>query len=145
MPLSLTSPTLQFGIVVRDLDTMLRFYTETLGMTLFRTTDVSGVATIYHLGPGSEPCVKLVVPETPPEDGFRSRPLTALSGLRREPFAAHAAHRLDELHEVGDNITIMRNEEGRTRIFKFNYKNVSKGKTLDQNIQLQPGDTVVVP
>ena len=45
----------------------------------------------------------------------------------------------------GDNITIMRAEQGRTRIFKFNYKNVSKGKALQQNIQLMPGDTVVVP
>jgi polysaccharide biosynthesis/export protein len=45
----------------------------------------------------------------------------------------------------GDNITIMRTEQARTRTFKFNYKNVSRGKALEQNIQLQPGDTVVVP
>ena len=44
-----------------------------------------------------------------------------------------------------DNISIARTEQGRTRVFKFNYKNVSKGKTLEQNIQLQPGDTVMVP
>jgi polysaccharide export outer membrane protein len=43
------------------------------------------------------------------------------------------------------NITIMRTEDGRPRAFKFNYKDVSKGKGLDQNIVLQPGDTVVVP
>ena len=45
----------------------------------------------------------------------------------------------------GDNITIMRPANGRTTVFKFNYKDVSKGKKLDQNIQLCPGDTVVVP
>ena len=31
------------------------------------------------------------------------------------------------------------------KAFKFNYKEVSKGKRLEQNILLQPGDTVVVP
>jgi polysaccharide biosynthesis/export protein len=45
----------------------------------------------------------------------------------------------------GENITIMREEAGKTRSFKFNYKDVSKGKKLEQNIQLRPGDTVVVP
>ena len=43
------------------------------------------------------------------------------------------------------NITIMRNENGQSRSFKFNYKDVAKGKKLEQNILLQPGDTVVVP
>jgi polysaccharide export outer membrane protein len=45
----------------------------------------------------------------------------------------------------GDKITIMRNEPGRTRVLRFNYKKVSKGIGLEQNVQLQPGDTVVVP
>lgn len=44
-----------------------------------------------------------------------------------------------------ENITIMRQEAGKTRSFKFNYKDVSKGKNLEQNISLLPGDTVVVP
>ena len=39
----------------------------------------------------------------------------------------------------------MRVEQGQTRVFKFNYKDVSKGKAIEQNIQLKPGDTVVVP
>jgi polysaccharide export outer membrane protein len=45
----------------------------------------------------------------------------------------------------GEDISIMREEAGRTRHFKFNYKEVTKGRRLEQNIQLQPGDTVVVP
>jgi len=45
----------------------------------------------------------------------------------------------------GDNISVARTEQGKTKIFKFNYKNVSKGKGIEQNIQLQPGDTVMVP
>lgn len=45
----------------------------------------------------------------------------------------------------GDHITVMRTSGGKTQVFKFNYKAVSKGKQLEQNILLQPGDTVVVP
>ena len=44
-----------------------------------------------------------------------------------------------------DNISIARTEGGKTKLYKFNYKNVSKGKGIEQNIQLQPGDTVMVP
>ena len=43
------------------------------------------------------------------------------------------------------NITILRVRDGKTQTFKFNYKDVSKGKKLEQNIPLLPGDTVVVP
>lgn len=43
------------------------------------------------------------------------------------------------------SIMIMRTEDGRPRTFKFNYKDVVRGKNLNQNIQLQPGDMVVVP
>lgn len=43
------------------------------------------------------------------------------------------------------NIMIMRSEGGRQIALKFNYKDVASGKNLKQNIELQPGDTVVVP
>lgn len=43
------------------------------------------------------------------------------------------------------NIVILRNENGREQRFKFNYKDVVKGKNVQQNIALKPGDTVVVP
>ena len=51
------------------------------------------------------------------------------------------------LNEYADakNITVLRNQEGRSQSFKFNYKEVARGKKLEQNIQLEPGDTVVVP
>jgi polysaccharide export outer membrane protein len=45
----------------------------------------------------------------------------------------------------GDKITVMRTEQGQTKVLRFNYKDVSKGKALEQNVQLMPGDTVVVP
>jgi polysaccharide export outer membrane protein len=43
-----------------------------------------------------------------------------------------------------DNIVILRSENGRERRFKFNYNEVVKGKKTQQNILLQPGDTVIV-
>lgn len=51
------------------------------------------------------------------------------------------------LHEFADakNITINRTENGRQVSLRFNYKDVSKGKNLKQNIELKPGDTIIVP
>lgn len=43
------------------------------------------------------------------------------------------------------NITVLRTENGTTKSFKVNYRDISKGKNLDQNIQLRPGDTILVP
>jgi polysaccharide biosynthesis/export protein len=51
------------------------------------------------------------------------------------------------LNEFADakGITVMRSKSGQTQSFKFNYKDVARGKNLEQNILLKPGDTVVVP
>jgi polysaccharide export outer membrane protein len=51
------------------------------------------------------------------------------------------------VHEFADskNIIILRVENGRQVALRFNYKDVSKRKNLKQNIELKPGDTVVVP
>ena len=43
------------------------------------------------------------------------------------------------------NITILRTTGGKTASFKFNYRDVARGKKLEQNIMLKPGDTLVVP
>ena len=43
------------------------------------------------------------------------------------------------------NISINRVENGHQVSLRFNYKDVSKGKNLRQNIELKPGDTVIVP
>lgn len=43
------------------------------------------------------------------------------------------------------NIMIMRKEGDQQVSFKFNYKEVAAGKNLKQNVDLKPGDTVVVP
>lgn len=45
----------------------------------------------------------------------------------------------------GDKIAIIRSEGGRQVTFKFNYKEVLSQRNLQQNIELRPGDIVVVP
>jgi polysaccharide export outer membrane protein len=51
------------------------------------------------------------------------------------------------LHEFADSkkIMIVRTEGGKQVAFKFNYKDFVNGKNLKQNIELKPGDTIVVP
>ena len=44
-----------------------------------------------------------------------------------------------------DEIKIFRQKDGKTVIFDFDYDDVSEGKNLDQNIQLERGDIIVVP
>jgi polysaccharide export outer membrane protein len=51
------------------------------------------------------------------------------------------------LNEYADtkHILIMRNEGGKPVAYPFNYKDVLNRKNLKQNIELKPGDTIVVP
>lgn len=42
-------------------------------------------------------------------------------------------------------IIIIRKAGGERKVLHFNYKDVVKGKNLEQNIQLEAGDTIVVP
>jgi polysaccharide export outer membrane protein len=44
-----------------------------------------------------------------------------------------------------ENISILRMVGGKQESFRFNYKEVSKRKNLKQNIELKPGDTIIVP
>jgi hypothetical protein len=39
----------------------------------------------------------------------------------------------------------MRNENGKATSLRFNYKEFVKNKNLKQNIELKPGDTIIVP
>jgi polysaccharide biosynthesis/export protein len=45
----------------------------------------------------------------------------------------------------GRKILIIRKEGGAQSTFSFNYKDVVTGKNMQQNIELRPGDTIVVP
>jgi polysaccharide export outer membrane protein len=51
---------------------------------------------------------------------------------------------VQEFADAG-KIVILRQENGRQVAFPFSYKDVLKRKNLRQNIELKPGDTVVVP
>jgi polysaccharide biosynthesis/export protein len=43
------------------------------------------------------------------------------------------------------NIYVLRNQDGTQVKLPFNYKKVIKGENMQQNVQLRPGDTIVVP
>jgi len=44
-----------------------------------------------------------------------------------------------------NDIVILRRQNGQQQAFHFHYSDVARGRDLSQNIQLQSGDTVVVP
>lgn len=51
---------------------------------------------------------------------------------------------LEEFAKTKD-IRVLRRENGREVAYRFNYNDVRQGKNLAQNIELKPGDTVIVP
>ncbi len=42
-------------------------------------------------------------------------------------------------------IYVLRNENGKQTRYPFNYKQAIRGESLNQNIVLKPGDTIVIP
>jgi polysaccharide export outer membrane protein len=42
-------------------------------------------------------------------------------------------------------IILLRQENGKEKIYRINYKEITKGKDLSQNIKLKPDDTIIVP
>jgi len=44
-----------------------------------------------------------------------------------------------------ENIVILRTENGKDTSYLFNYRDIEKRRRLTQNIQLKPGDQVIVP
>ena len=48
-----------------------------------------------------------------------------------------------ESAKKGD-VVIVRNENGKERRYKFNYNDFVKGKNIQQNIRLLPGDTILI-
>jgi polysaccharide biosynthesis/export protein len=51
---------------------------------------------------------------------------------------------LNEYAEAG-KIVIMRGENGRVLPLRFDYTKLAEGKNVSQNVELRPGDTVIVP
>ena len=68
---------------------------------------------------------------------YLGSPMTVLELLARAGGLTEEAKR--------KSISIIRKEGGRTVPHPFNYADVSKGKSLQQNIILKTGDVVVVP
>jgi polysaccharide export outer membrane protein len=67
-----------------------------------------------------------------------TKPVTVLD-------AVALAGGFQEFARVTKIYVLRRADDGTTRMLPFNYKHVIKGQALDQNVQLQPGDTVVAP
>jgi polysaccharide export outer membrane protein len=44
-----------------------------------------------------------------------------------------------------DEIILLRSEDGKEKIYRIDYKDITKGKDLSQNIRLKPDDTIIVP
>jgi polysaccharide export outer membrane protein len=44
-----------------------------------------------------------------------------------------------------DNIIVIRNSPGGQKVMNFRYGQVSAGRSLEQNVELESGDVVVVP
>ena len=42
-------------------------------------------------------------------------------------------------------IILLRHEAGKDKIFRINYKDITKGKDFSQNLKLRPDDTIIVP
>lgn len=67
-----------------------------------------------------------------------ARPTTVLDGLAQAGGFRDFA-KLTKIH------VLRKNPDGTTINLPFNYKQVSKGKNESENIQLQAGDTIIVP
>ena len=68
----------------------------------------------------------------------------ALTGKLTVVQAIALAGGLNEFAK-SDEIAVIRTENGKTTRFLVNYKDITKGKNLQQNIELHVGDTVAVP
>jgi polysaccharide export outer membrane protein len=42
------------------------------------------------------------------------------------------------------DVVIVRNENGQEHRYKFNYNDVVRGRKVEQNIRLLPGDTILI-
>ena len=77
------------------------------------------------------------------EHGFQTRPVSSHCTDDGDAANCHGGG----LQEFADSKKILsvRTESGKQMAKRFNDEDVRNGKNLNQNIELQPGDTVVVP
>jgi polysaccharide export outer membrane protein len=73
----------------------------------------------------------------------KSGPYSLMAPTTVVQLIAMAGGLQDYAHK--NKIVVMRNENGKSVSYRFNYEEVIDGKNLKQNIELKPGDTVIVP
>ncbi|MBC2713700.1 MAG: polysaccharide export protein [Desulfobacteraceae bacterium] len=85
----------------------------------------------------SSPKVYIVGKVDNPGVYLMGRPITVMQALSM-------AGGLTTFADKNDILIIRTGDDGQ-KVFKFDYSKVSKGKELEQNIQLEPADTLVIP
>ena len=105
---------------------------------------IEKVATKFVRDPGTTVMVKAIHSRKVYVIGEVVRPGTFLlaSDLNVLQLIAQAGGFLE--HANKSDITIVRNEGGKERRYKFNYNDVVRGRNVAQNIRLLPGDTILV-
>jgi catechol 2,3-dioxygenase-like lactoylglutathione lyase family enzyme len=93
MVMKLTSPGIDLGIVVSDLERSLHFYRNLLGLHHEGTNPVPGVGTMHRLW-AAESMIKLIGPDAPPQPGIAGGLRAGAQGLRYFTFSVVE---LDEL------------------------------------------------
>ena len=96
-----------------------------------------------------DPTVTIVVKEINSRKVFvmgqvaKPGPYPLIGPARVVQILATAGGLLEYANE--ENISIVRTEKGRQSSYRFNYKDFTRGRNLDQNIELKPGDQIIVP
>ena len=105
MTMRIAKAGVDLGIVVRDLDAMVVFYRDTLGLYYEGQNPIPGGGVMHRLW-AAETMVKLVAPEPAPEAANPRGGLAAARGLRYFTFTVS---NLDEIHEacVRDGATVV--------------------------------------
>ena len=67
-----------------------------------------------------------------------AKPMTVLDAIA-------VAGGFQDFAKTGKVYVLRREADGSRKMLPFNYKLVIKGRGLEQNVELQPGDTIVVP
>lgn len=148
---------------------------DVIGVRVWRENELSGNFVVRPDGKISMPLAGEIDADSATPDELKGRIVTALSGFMNRPEVTLEVRQVNSKRyyitgEVGKTgaytiispitilealsnagglkdfangkkIVIMRGNER----LKFNYKEVIKGKKMDQNIQLQPGDHIIVP
>lgn len=107
--------------------------------------ELAGMAKRYIQEPNATVVVKEIRSRQIFITGMVARPgAYALNGpMTILQFIAQAGGLLE--YADAEGVRIVRNAEGSSATLNVNFKEISKGKNLAQNVELKPGDTVVVP